>query len=48
MTPDERRQAVQRMLALDPKPSQHAIAKRLGCSEKSISRDWGMQLTGVV
>jgi hypothetical protein len=39
MTPDRRRAEVAQMLAADPKMSQWAIAKRLGCSQRTISRD---------
>ena len=39
MTPDQRRSAVEAMLAEDPSLSQWAIAKQLGCSQKTISRD---------
>jgi hypothetical protein len=39
VTPDQRRQAVERMLEEDSTLSQHAIAKVRGCSQKTISRD---------
>ncbi len=39
MTPDQRRQAVGQILAKDPATSQAEIAKQLGCSQKTISRD---------
>jgi hypothetical protein len=39
MDPEQRRQAVKAALADDPSLSQWAIAKRLGCSQKTISRD---------
>jgi hypothetical protein len=39
MTPEQRRQAVERMLDEDPTMSQWAIAKALGVSQKTVSRD---------
>jgi hypothetical protein len=39
MSPDQRRRAVEAMLDDDPSMSQWAIAKVLGCSQKTISRD---------
>lgn len=39
MTPEERRQEVARLLANDPTLSQWAIAKRLGVSQRTVSRD---------
>lgn len=39
MTPDERRQAVAKCLDDNPAMSQWAIAKQLGVSQKTISRD---------
>jgi hypothetical protein len=39
VTPEQRRRAVERLLADDPSMSQWAIAKVLGCSQKRISRD---------
>ncbi len=39
MTPEQRRQAVERMLAESPQISQSEIAKACGCSQKTISRD---------
>lgn len=39
MTPEERRQEVARLLADDPTLSQWAIAKLIGVSQKTISRD---------
>jgi hypothetical protein len=39
MTPDQRRQAVAVALDEDPTLSQWALAKRIGCSQKTISRD---------
>jgi transposase-like protein len=46
MTPDERRQAVAAALDEDPTLSQWALAKRIGCSQKTISRD--MEVLGRV
>lgn len=39
MTPDERKQAVKAMLDDDPSLSQWAIARRLGVSQRTVSRD---------
>ncbi|WP_196760306.1 HTH domain-containing protein, partial [Mycobacterium avium] len=39
MTPEERRQEVARLLADDPTLSQWAIAKLLGVSQRTVSRD---------
>ncbi len=39
MDPDQRRQEVARLLAEDPTLSQWAIAKLLGCSQRTVSRD---------
>lgn len=39
MTADQRRQAIADMLDKKPDMSQHAIAKVLGCSQKTVSRD---------
>lgn len=39
MTPDERKREVARLLADDPTLSQWAIAKRLGVSQRTVSRD---------
>jgi hypothetical protein len=39
MTPEERRQEVARLLADDPSLSQWAIAKVLGVSQRTVSRD---------
>lgn len=39
MTPDQRRAAVQRLLADNPAMTQRAIAKSLGVSQASVARD---------
>ncbi len=39
MTPEQRRQAVERLLADDPDASQRAIAKALGVSQATVRRD---------
>jgi hypothetical protein len=39
MTPEQRKQAIERMVADDPTLSQRDIAKALGTSQKTVSRD---------
>jgi DeoR/GlpR family transcriptional regulator of sugar metabolism len=39
VTPDLRRQAIERRLAEDPSVSQQQLAAELGTSQKTISRD---------
>jgi biotin operon repressor len=39
VTPEQRREAIERLLAEDPTASQRAIAEAVGCSQATVARD---------